>query len=207
MDKKISKATLSRLPFYYRTLKKFEETGKRIVSSNELANILEFTPEQIRKDFADVGQFGVKGEGYRVDKLKRGIEKILGLQYTWQLAIVGVGNLGMAVANHKDFQKLGFNIRALFDVDEELIGKKINDVKIFDFADLNDVVRRKIIDIGVITVPDDQAQIVADSLIDAGIRGIWNFASVKLNVPPEITVVNEDLSTGLLTLSYRLKKF
>ena len=206
MQKIFSRATLERLPLYYRTLKNLIDSGEEIISSSELSKILEITPEQIRKDFSDFGQFGIKGVGYDVDKLKRGIEKILGLQYNWRMAIVGVGNLGTALANDKIFPLQGFQVCALFDVDENLIGQKINGVKVYDFAKLDAVIRRKIIDIGIITVPDTQAQIVADALISAGVKGIWNFAPIKISVPPEIYLVNEDLFIGLTTLSHYLAK-
>ncbi|MBQ7199111.1 MAG: redox-sensing transcriptional repressor Rex [Selenomonadaceae bacterium] len=204
MQKIFSRATLDRIPLYYRALKVLNDSGEKIISSSKLAKILEITPEQIRKDFSDFGQFGIKGVGYNVDKLKRGIEKILGLQYKWKMAIVGVGHLGTALANDKIFPLQGFQVSALFDIDENLIGKKINGVKVYDFAKLDAVIRRKIIDIGIITVPDTQAQIVADALIGAGVKGIWNFAPTKISVPPEIHLVNEDLFIGLTTLSHHL---
>ena len=204
MQKKISRATIERLPQYYRALKILFDAGEEIISSSKLAKTLKVTPEQIRKDFSDFGQFGIKGVGYNVDKLKRGIEKILGLQYKWKMAIVGVGHLGTALANDKIFPLQGFQVSALFDIDENLIGKKINGVKVYDFAKLDAVIRRKIIDIGIITVPDTQAQIVADALIGAGVKGIWNFAPTKISVPPEIHLVNEDLFIGLTTLSHHL---
>ena len=203
MQKKISKATLERLPQYYRALKILSDGGEKIISSSKLAKILKVTPEQIRKDFVDLGQFGVKGVGYNVDKIKRAIENLLGLQYRWHLAIVGAGHLGTALANFK-FSLPGFQVCALFDVKENLIGQKINGVKVYDFAKLDAVYRRKIIDIGVITVPAAQAQTVADSLISVGVKGIWNFAPVALSVPPEIFIVNEDLTFGLTNLSYHL---
>ena len=205
MQKKISKATLERLPQYYRALKILSDGGEKIISSSKLAKILKVTPEQIRKDFVDLGQFGVKGVGYNVDKIKRAIENLLGLQYRWHLAIVGVGHLGTALANFK-FSLPGFQVCALFDVNKDLIGQKINGVKVYDFAKLDAVYRRKIIDIGVITVPATQAQTVADSLISVGVKGIWNFAPVALSVPPEIFIVNEDLTFGLTNLSYHLSQ-
>lgn len=215
MNKKISKATLERMPYYYSTLKKLEDevtdnhtpyVGEKIISSNELAKILGFSPEQVRKDISELGQFGVKGSGYRFDMLRRAIEKVLGLQYRWYVAIFGVGHLGTALAYGDDFKRLGFTVTALFDVDEELIGKKINDIKVYNFADLNNVAKRKIIDIGVITVPEDSAQIVADSLIQADVKGIWNFTATKLTVPPKVVVVNENLSASLMNISCRLSQ-
>ncbi len=213
MKKKISKATLERMPYYYSILKKIEDDstcnrpvflGEKIISSNELAEKLGFSPEQVRKDIAELGQFGVKGAGYRFDMLRRAMEKVLGLQYRWYVAIFGAGHLGSALTYSDDFQRLGFTVTALFDVDEELIGKKINDVKVYNFENLNSVAKRKIIDIGVITVPEDSAQTVADSLIQADIKGIWNFTAAKLTVPQDVAVVNENLSMSLINISCRL---
>jgi len=213
MKKKISKATLERMPYYYSALKKIEDDstgnrpvflGEKIISSNELSEKLGFSPEQVRKDIAELGQFGVKGAGYRFDMLRRVIEKVLGLQYRWYVAIFGAGRLGSVLAYGDDFQRLGFTVTALFDVDENLIGKKINDVKVYNFADLNSVAKRKLIDIGVLTVPEDSAQIVADSLIQSGIKGIWNFTATKLTVPQDVAVVNENLSMSLINISCRL---
>lgn len=204
MEKKISQATLNRLPIYYRILCTAEEGGVEIISSHELGKILNITPEQIRKDLTSFGNFGKKGIGYEVNDLKNKIENILGLQYHWRLGIVGAGHLGAALANYKNFPSLGFQIVALFDVDERIIGSEINGVKIYDFKKINSVATRKLIDIGVIAVPDIHAQKVADALVKAGVLGIWNFAPIKLNVPPQITLVNEDLSIGLTSLSYHL---
>ncbi len=204
MEKKISQATLNRLPIYYRILCTAAESGVEIISSHELGKILNITPEQIRKDLTSFGNFGKKGIGYEVSDLKNKIENILGLQYHWRLGIVGAGHLGAALANYKNFPSLGFQIVALFDVDERIIGSEINGVKIYDFKKINSVATRKLVDIGVIAVPDIHAQKVADALVKAGVLGIWNFAPIKLNVPPQITLVNEDLSIGLTSLSYHL---
>ncbi|MBQ9441958.1 MAG: redox-sensing transcriptional repressor Rex [Selenomonadaceae bacterium] len=204
MEKKISQATLNRLPIYYRILCTAAESGIEIISSHELGKILNITPEQIRKDLTSFGNFGKKGIGYEVNDLKNKIENILGLQYHWRLGIVGAGHLGAALANYKNFPSLGFQIVALFDVDERIIGSEINGVKIYDFKKINSVATRKLVDIGVIAVSDIHAQKVADALVKAGVLGIWNFAPIKLNVPPQITLVNEDLSIGLTSLSYHL---
>lgn len=206
MDKKISRATLERLPIYHRTLKELQERGEKIISSSTLAEILNATPEKIRKDLSDFGQFGMKGVGYNIEVLKRGIEKILGLRYRWALAVVGAGNLGKAIINDKNFSAMGFNVEVIFDVDEQLIGTKINGVKVYSFEKLDAVIKRKIIDIGVITVPVNAAQNVADALTCAGIKGIWNFAPTKISVPPDVTLVNEDFNIGLMTLTYNLAK-
>ena len=204
MEKNISQATLERMPLYYRTLCAAEEKGVVVISSQELGKILNITPEKIRKDLTLFGQFGKKGIGYYVGDLKNKIENILGLQYHWRLGIVGAGHLGSALANYKNFPSMGFQIVALFDTDERIIGSEINGVKVYDFKKINSVATRKLIDIGVITVPDIYAQDVADKLVSAGVLGIWNFAPKKIEVPPQITLVNEDLSIGLTSLSYHL---
>ncbi len=204
MKKYISGATIDRLPIYLRTLQLAEEEGKMIISSEELGRRLDITPEQIRKDLTSFGQFGRKGIGYFVAELKNHIGKILGLDNHWRLAIIGVGHLGAALANYENFTSLGFEISALFDIDERVTGYEINGVKIYDLRKLDSVVKRKNIDIGIITVPAVDAQEVADMLIQAGVKGIWNFAPVKLNVPRNIKLVNEDLTVGLNALSYHL---
>ena len=198
----ISKATIDRLPLYYRTLRLAQDDGMDIISSDELGRRLELTPEQIRKDLALFGQFGKKGVGYYVNELKFNVCKILGLDNHWNIAIVGIGHLGVALANHQNFIALGFNLVALFDNDPNIIGKKINHVKVRDIDELPKMAKVLNIDIGVIAVPAQFAQEVADKLIKAKIKGIWNFAPVKMKIPEDVKLVNEDLSVGLSRLSY-----
>lgn len=204
MKKIISQATIDRLPLYFRTLRLAEDEEITIISSEELGRRLDITPEQIRKDLATFGQFGRKGIGYDVSELKNRISNILGLQNQWKLAIVGVGHLGGALANYVNFAPLGFSVVALFDSNKEIIGTLINGIKVKNITTLKKTVESRKIDIGVISVPDYAAQSVADALVDAGIKGIWNFAPTKLNVPPTIPLVNEDLSIGLSALSYHM---
>lgn len=204
MKKIISQATIDRLPLYFRTLRLAEAEETAIISSDELGRRLDITPEQIRKDLATFGQFGRKGIGYDVRELKEKISNILGLQNHWRLAIVGVGHLGGALANYVNFAPMGFSVVALFDINKKIIGKKINDIEIKNSSLMKKVISELEVDIGVITVPASEAQGVADSLVAAGIKGIWNFAPTKLNVPPEIPLVNEDLSIGLSALSYHM---
>lgn len=203
MDKTISRATVERLPIYYRELELAEEAGVQIISSKELGRRLEITPEQIRKDLTMFGQFGSKGLGYPVRGLRAGIGKILGYQHRWRLAIIGAGKLGTALASY-NFSALGFTVAAIFDNDQNIIGTEINNLRVYDFAKFKSIGGRKLIDIGVIAVPEIEAQDVADVLIKAGIRGIWNFAPVKLEVPPKVSVVNEDLTVSLSALSFYL---
>ncbi len=199
-----SKATIDRLPLYFRTLRLAQDEGIDIISSEELGRRLGITPEQIRKDLASFGQFGKKGVGYYVNELKRNVGDILGLNRHWNIAIVGIGHLGVALANFQNFVTLGFNLVALFDQDPNVIGTRVNHVKVEDTKNLKSIVKERRIQIGIIAVPAAFAQEVADQLVDAGLRGIWNFAPVKIEVPDTIKIVNEDLSIGLSSLSYHI---
>ena len=202
----ISNATIDRLPLYFRTLRLVQDEGRDIISSEELGRRLGITPEQIRKDLASFGQFGKKGVGYYVNELKRNVGEILGLNNHWNIAIVGLGHLGAALANYQNFVTLGFNLVALFDQDPNVIGTIVNHVKVDDIKHLKAVVKERNIQIGIIAVPAAFAQGVADQLVDAGVKGIWNFAPIKMKVPDTMHIVNEDLSIGLSSLSYHITR-
>ena len=200
----ISKATVDRLPRYYRCLRQLTDEGVEIASSEELGRRLAINPEQIRKDLAFFGQFGKKGVGYYVAELKESIGGILGLDHHWNVAIIGMGHLGAALANYQGIARLGFHLAAIFDVNPVVIGTRVGERRVEDIAYLAEIIAERDIQIGVIAVPAIHAQGVADKLVGAGIRGIWNFAPVNLHVPPHIPFVSEDLSVGLSSLSYYL---
>ena len=202
----ISKATIDRLPLYFRTLRLAQDEGIDVISSEELGRRLGITPEQIRKDLASFGQFGKKGVGYYVNELKRNVGSILGLDHHWNIAIVGIGHLGAALANYQNFVTLGFNLVALFDQDPKVIGTVQNHVKVEDIDDLSRIVRERGVHIGIIAVPAAFAQDVADKLVAAGVKGIWVFAPIKMQVPESMHIVNEDLSIGLSRLSYHITR-
>jgi len=204
--KHVPKATLERLSLYYKTLQNLDNEEVVTTSAIELAEILDIKPEKIRKDLSMVGKFGMKGLGYDVIHLKTNIANILGLQNYWRLAIIGVGNLGAALANYEKISDWGFVIAALFDIDENKIGDEINGVRVYDFKKFASISRRKLIDIGVIAVPDDAAQEVANTLIEAGVKGIWNFTAVQIDAPKNVKVVDENLMTGLSALSFYLNQ-
>ena len=206
MKKIISQATIDRLPLYFRTLRLVEEEDMQIISSDELGRRLDITPEQIRKDLATFGQFGRKGIGYDVHELKNKIGNILGLHNNWRLAIVGVGHLGGALANYVNFASLGFSVVALLDKNKKIIGSEVNGIEISDSERMKEIIEEKSVDIGVITVPASEAQGVAEQLVAAGVKGIWNFAPTRISVPPTIPLVNEDLSIGLSALSYHMSQ-
>ena len=200
----ISKATVDRLPRYYRCLRQLTDEGVEIASSEELGRRLAINPEQIRKDLAFFGQFGKKGVGYYVAELKESIGNILGLDQHWNVAIIGMGHLGAALANYQGIARLGFHLVAIFDVNPVVIGTRVGERRVEDIAYLAEIIAERDVQIGVIAVPAAHAQDVADQLVAAGIRGIWNFAPIKLQVPPNVPFVSEDLSVGLSALSYYL---
>ena len=202
----ISKATIDRLPLYVRTLRLVQDEGIDVISSDELGRRLGITPEQIRKDLASFGQFGKKGVGYYVNELKHNVGGILGLDNHWNIAVIGIGHLGAALANYQNFVSLGFNLVALFDQDPKVIGTVQNHVKVEDVRELAQIVRERHVDIGIIAVPAAFAQEVADQLVTAGVKGIWNFAPIKMQVPDSMHIVNEDLSIGLSRLSYYITR-
>ena len=179
--------------------------GVKKVSSNELSELIGYTASQIRQDLNTFGGFGQQGYGYSVDYLYKEINKILGLDREYKTVMVGLGNLGSAVTNYTYYYKIGFNIVGLFDVNPSLIGKKINDVEIRPYSELEDFVREKGIDIGIICVNQDSAQDVADTLARGGVKGIWNFAPIDLEIPDDIAIENVHLSESLHTLSFMIR--
>lgn len=202
----ISRATVDRLPLYFRTLRQLRSEGSDIVSSEELGRRIGVTPEQIRKDLAGFGAFGKKGVGYHVMELINHIETILGLDRHWNIAIAGVGHLGWALANYRNFISIGFHLAALFDENPVVVGQVINGVQVSPVENLEKIVAEREIQIGIIAVPATAAQFIADKMVKAGIAGIWNFAPVRIKVPETVQLVSEDLSIGLSTLSYHLRR-
>lgn len=202
MKPNISKATVDRLPLYFRTLRLIAEEGQEIISSDELGRRLDVTPEQIRKDLASFGQFGKKGVGYFVQELTENVGNILGLHNHWTLAVVGLGHLGWALVHYKNFASLGFRLQAIFDVDSEKVGRVVNGIPVYHFDEMAQFAAKEPIHIGVVAVPEAAAQGAADALVECGVKGIWNFAPRRISVPSHVRLVNEDLSVGLSSLSY-----
>lgn len=199
---KIPEKTVTRLSIYLRCLEELEADGVVSVSSRQLAERFGLNSAQVRKDLAYFGQFGVRGLGYYIAELKHNLERILGLKQDWEVALVGVGNLGSALIAYKGFQARGFKIGLAFDADPAKMGQVVGDVQIADIARLVPSVRRKKVKIAVLTVPATAAQSVADLLVEAGVTAILNFAPTQLTVPEGVKVQNVDLSVLLKTLSY-----
>ena len=202
---KISNAIIRRLPQYRRYLGLLQTRGVEKVSSNELSELIGFTASQIRQDFNTFDKFGHQGYGYPVADLYKEVNKILGLDREYKTVIVGVGNIGQAIANYTYYYKIGFNITGLFDVNPKVIGNWINDVEVMDVAKLGEYVEKEGIDIGIICVNRENAQGVADTLVNSGVKGIWNFAPIDIEVPDEVALESVHLSDSLHVLTFMVK--
>ena len=205
-DTKISNVVIKRLPRYRRYLKELQRKGISKISSNEFSRLIGYTASQIRQDLNNFGGFGQQGYGYNVDSLYNEISAILGLDQEYKMVIVGVGNLGQAIANYTYYYKAGFVVHGLFDVNPRLIGIKINDIEVMDYENLVEYVEDNNIDIGIICTTKDNAQEVADKLCFAGVKGIWNFAPIDLEVPDHVAVENVHLSDSLHSLAYHMNR-
>ncbi|MBO5113741.1 MAG: redox-sensing transcriptional repressor Rex [Lachnospiraceae bacterium] len=205
--KEISQAVISRLPRYFRYLGELKDEGIERISSQELSDIMKVTASQIRQDFNNFGGFGQQGYGYKVEYLYEEIGKILGLDKKHNLIIIGAGNLGQALANYMNFERRGFLFKGMFDNNPSLYGKKIREMEVKPIEELSDFVKDNNIDIAVLTIPKTSAVAVAEQLVMDGIKGIWNFAHVDLNVPKNIQVENVHLSDSLMKLTYNINRY
>jgi redox-sensing transcriptional repressor len=203
-EKTISQAVISRLPRYLRYLAELKDNNIERVSSSELSQIMNLTASQIRQDFNNFGGFGQQGYGYKVNYLYDEIAKILGLDKTHHLIIIGAGNLGQALANYMNFERRGFHFKGIFDSNEKLHGKKIRDMYVQPMEDLENFVKENDIDIAVLTIPKTSAVKVAEQLVNCGVKAFWNFAHVDLKVPKDIVVENVHLSDSLMKLSFKI---
>lgn len=193
-----------RLSLYLRQLEAFKRKDRRTVSSKQLGESLGLTDAQVRKDFAYFGQFGHPGIGYRVDDLIGQVRRILGTDKTWNVLLVGAGNLGRALLAYRGFENKGFRLVAVFDQDESKVGKKQGPFSIQAMSDLAKVVAEQQIRLGMMAVPADNAQEVADRLVAAGIRGLLNFAPVSISVPSDVALNAVDLAVQLEQLSFQV---
>lgn len=200
--RRISESTIRRLSIYYRALARLEEEGYATVSSKELALREKLTPAQVRKDLSFFGSFGTRGLGYPVGELKSKVAAILGIDRSWNVALVGVGNIGSALVSYKEFQKQGFVIRKVFDNDQRKIGSNHKGIVVSDVADLEADLKQSEIEIVVIAVPSHAAQEVADRCVQAGIKAFLNFAPVNLKVPDDVCLRTENMSMELEYLSF-----
>ena len=206
-EKEISQAVIRRMPRYYRYLGELLEDGVERISSNDLSKRMNVTASQIRQDLNNFGGFGQQGYGYNVKFLYEEIGKILGLNQKHNIIVIGAGNLGQALANYVKFEKLGFVITALFDVNPALEGVTVRGIKIHMLDELEDYCKNHVVDIAALTMPKEKADAIANRLVNLGIPAIWNFAHVDLDlIDKDVVVENVHLSDSLMQLSYNIVK-
>lgn len=201
-SKKISETVIRRLPVYYRYLEEESEKGQVRISSKGLSEKTGFTASQIRQDLNNFGGFGQQGYGYNVESLKDEIAKIIGINKIRKAVVIGSGSLGCAIAKYKGFKNSGLEVKSLFDTNEEKIGTSIEGVAIRDMGELKDFVTKNKIDVGIIATPATSAQEITDTLVELGVKGIWNFAPLDLEVPEDVILESVRLNDSLLTLFY-----
>ncbi|MBQ1492821.1 MAG: redox-sensing transcriptional repressor Rex [Blautia sp.] len=207
MSKEISKAVIKRLPRYYRYLGELKEEGVKRISSGALSSRMKVTASQIRQDLNHFGGFGQQGYGYNVDFLHEEIGKILGLDKTHPMILVGAGNLGLALANYHGFERRGFKLVGVFDANPLLEGKKVGEIHVSLADHIEAFLKENPVEIAILAIPGEAAKGVALRLSKCGIRAIWNFAHVDLDLPESVVVENVHLSESLMTLSYNLGEY
>jgi redox-sensing transcriptional repressor len=201
-EPRLSRASAGRLSLYLRGLEGFRREGLLKVSSSQLGSTLGVTGAQVRKDLASLGHLGHPGVGYLIPELIAAIRRTLGLDRDWSVALVGVGNLARALLRYRGFGQQGFRIVALFDTDPAKIGQRLDGLEIHATDEMSAVVAATRAELGLLTVPSEAAQAVADALAAAGIRGVLNFAPVVLRLPPAVSLVSVDLAIQMEQLAF-----
>ena len=204
--KKVSDAVVKRLPRYYRHLSQLLESNLERISSTELAQRMHITASQVRQDLNNFGGFGQQGYGYNVKMLHTEIGNILGLGKELSCVLIGAGNLGHAVANYTNFERRGFKIKGIFDNNPSIIGTEINHITVQTVENLVPFIKENQIQIAMLTLPATSIKELIDDVIKAGIKGIWNFSYLDMEVPSDVAVVNVHLSDSLMTLAYKLNE-
>lgn len=203
-ENRVSEAVIRRLPRYYRQLEMLSNSGVERISSSELAQQMNLNASQVRQDLNCFGGFGQQGYGYHVDTLVKEIGNILGLNRRYRLVIVGAGNIGTALSNYELFHKQGFDVSALFDIKESLIGTTIAGRPVLPYSQLGAYIKENDIDIGVICARRSAAQEIADTMVDAGIKAIWNYVPTDIHV--DVPIENIHVSDSMFVLAYRLNE-
>lgn len=202
--KEISSAVIKRLPRYHRYLGDLMAQGVERISSQELSVRMNVTASQIRQDLNNFGGFGQQGYGYNVAYLYQEIAKILGLDRENSMIIIGCGNFGRTLANYQNFENRGFVTKAIFDSNPDKVGNRVRNIPVLYIDELKNFLKNNDIKIAVLTVPREEAVKLTEVLVECGIKAIWNFAHVDLDVPSDVVVENVHLSESLMQLSYRL---
>ncbi len=200
----LSEATLFRMSRYLNVLEEFTQKGIERVSTRKLADLLHVNPAVVKQDFLPLNVRGQTGVGYAVPELLAAIREVFLARSPFHFAIVGFGNIGQAIANYISFERQGFKIRAIFDVNPKFHSYSVRGVPVFDIDKIPTMCRERCIEIGVICTPASAAQDIADRLVAGDVKGIWNFAPTELIVPDDVILVHEHLTRGLLTISYHI---
>jgi redox-sensing transcriptional repressor len=195
---------IGRLPLYLRALTQLRQDGRGVTSSQELSKRLGFSSAQIRKDLSYFGEFGKQGTGYEISHLEKQLRSILKIHRVWEMALVGAGRLGLALANYGGFEERGFRIALIFDSDERKIGLAIGHLKVQPAAEMKETIKAKKIQVAIVAVPASEAQPTVDHLVEAGIRAILNYAPTTLSVPSKVKVYDIDPAAGLQSMTYYL---
>jgi redox-sensing transcriptional repressor len=203
---KIPRATIQRLAVYLQALERLSRDGVDLISSETLAKTCDVNASQIRKDLTYFGEFGVRGVGYNIPALIHSIKEALGVEKPWNCILVGVGNLGRALLNHREFRQRGYNIVAAFDCDPFKIGEEINGMEVVCTRRISEVIVGKNVQIGIITTPPERAQRAANQIIDAEIKGILNYASSHIFAPDDVFVETVDFFNYLYALSFNISQ-
>ena len=206
-EKEISQAVIGRLPRYFRYLGELKDEGVERISSQDLSELMKVTASQIRQDFNNFGGFGQQGYGYNVEYLYTEIGKILGLDKQHNFIIIGAGNLGRALGNYLNFERRGFIFKGMFDSNPALMGQDVRGIRVMSMEEMENFVQQNEIDIAVLTIPKTSAVEVAERLVNNGVKAIWNFAHVDLDVPDSVQVENVHLSDSLMKLSYNINRY
>jgi redox-sensing transcriptional repressor len=202
--RRIADSTVRRLSLYLRFLEESTNRGLVTISSDELARRGGTTSAQVRKDLSFFGSFGKRGLGYSVPELTESLREILGLRRDWQVIIVGAGKIGTALAQYRGFRQRGFRVTAVYDRDPKKIGTRWDTLTVRDMAELERDIQAEHPDIAVLTTPAEEAQVVVDRLVSAGMRALLNFAPIQLQVPPDVTLKNVNMAMELEGLSFAL---
>ena len=202
--RRIADSTVRRLSLYLRFLEESTNRGLVTISSDELARRGGTTSAQVRKDLSFFGSFGKRGLGYSVPELTESLREILGLRRDWQVIIVGAGKIGTALAQYRGFRQRGFRVTAVYDRDPQKIGTRWDTLTVRDMAEIERDIQKERPDIAVLTTPAEEAQVVVDRLVSAGMRALLNFAPIQLQVPPEVTLKNVNMAMELEGLSFAL---
>lgn len=203
--KPIPSIVIGRLPIYLRSLERMIQDGQHVTSSQELGDRLGVSAAQIRKDLSQFGEFGKQGTGYNVDYLSEQLRLILNLDRVWDMAVIGAGDIGSALAKYQGFHDRGFQVKLIFDNDEEKVGEEIGSMMVQDIAEMPKIIREADIQVAMLAVPAESAQEVTDILVGANVKAILNYAPIQLNAPPDVIIEHIDPAIHLQKMSYYLK--